>query len=294
MFKLIAAALMALASTMAMPGSHGNITVTADGTGNDEMTSCADIEMYFNHGKAVRDQEELALGNVNALDLVAARNGGIRVHGWNQPRYAVTVCKMAALASTLSDLHVSVNGNKVTASGPDSSDWTIFYLVNVPENATLTVNAANGPVSLHHVNGTVDAHSANGPLSLKDVNGTVHVTATNGPISYSGSSGTVSLAATNGPISVKLDGSRWDGTLEGRTQNGPLSLKLPRNFQSGVTLTAEGRGPISCKAVACGGRRHIMADEDDESPRHLTFGSGAQAISLTTVNGPVSVKETEE
>lgn len=298
MLKMLAAALMALATTVATTteSSH-EVTVTGDRTTTtttDGVASCDDINVHFRGERSFTAQEELPVGDVNALDLVAARNGGIRVDGWDQPRYAVTVCKAAAFADTLRDLHANLSGNKVTASGPeDSGDWTIFYLVHAPRNATLSLRADNGPLSLRNVGGTIDAVSTNGPLALKDVNGTVHATTTNGPISYSGSSGTVTLTATNGPLSVRLAGTQWNGTLEGRTENGPLSIKVPRDFASGILVTSEGRGPIACKATACGGRRHMMPD-DEAAPRRLTLGSGAQTISLTTVNGPISVKEIDE
>ena len=101
------------------------------------------------------------------------------------------------------------------------------------------------------------------------------------------------ISATNGPVSVKLTGTRWDGTLDATTQNGPVSLKLPRNFASGVDLTVKGHGPISCKAEACRDMKRSWHDDDNDYPRRLSFGSGARNVTLSTTNGPVVVKEAE-
>ncbi|HEV2719849.1 MAG TPA: hypothetical protein VG323_07495, partial [Thermoanaerobaculia bacterium] len=98
---------------------------------------------------------------------------------------------------------------------------------------------------------------------------------------------------TNGPVSVKLSGARWDGRLNATTQNGPVSLKIPKNFGSGVEMTVNGHGPISCKAEACRDVKRSWRDEDNDYPKKLSFGSGAKNVTLSTVNGPVSVKETE-
>lgn len=293
MRRFIAAAALLLApSLFAHDHEHNrNISITTDDA--EGVTTCDQIKVTYDHEAALRAQEELPVGNLRSLKVTSDRNGGVKVTGWDEPRYAVTVCKFAADGTSLAGIRPRLSGDEVSLSGPDSENrWVAFLLVRTPRNATLDVNAHNGPISLQHVNGTLAVRAQNGPLSLKDSSGTIDAQTVNGPISIAGGSGNVKIAATNGPVSVKLTGARWDGTLDARTQNGPLSLKLPKNFGSGVDLTVD-RGPISCKAEACRDVKRSWHDDDNDRPRRLSFGSGARNVTLSTVNGPVVVKESE-
>ena len=291
MRRLIAAAALLLAPAL-FAGEHShNVSITTDDA--DGVTSCSQIRVSFDHSDALRAEEELPVAKLAALKIVSDNRGSVRVTGWDQPRYAVTVCKAAALAETLRDIHVQLSGNEVVATGPESGQWLVYLLVRTPRNATLDVRTHNGPVGLHHVDGTLTVRAQNGPVSLKDSSGTIDVSAANGPISLAGGSGNVKITATNGPLSVKLTGSRWDGTLHAATTNGPVSLKIPKNFGSGVDLTVDGHGPISCKAEACRGAKRTWRDDDDARPRQLSFGSGPRNVTLSTVNGPVVVKEVD-
>jgi DUF4097 and DUF4098 domain-containing protein YvlB len=128
---------------------------------------------------------------------------------------------------------------------------------------------------------------------VKESSGTINARTTNGPVSVSGGSGQVKLDATNGPISVKLSGTSWDGNLDASTQNGPLSLKLPRGFRTGVLVQALGGGPITCRAAGCPDLRASRYDRHEDRPRRIELGSGPQNVRVSTVNGPVSVKESE-
>ena len=290
MRRFIAAAALLIAPSLFAHSHSQNVTVTADDNG--DVTSCSQIHVTFDGEPAVRAEEELPVANLRSLRLVSHRSG-IRVMGWDEPRYAVTVCKAGATASDLAGIHARLSGNEVTMDGAEDGEWIVQLLVRIPRNATLDVDAHNGPTSFHHANGTIAVRVQNGPLALKDISGTVDVTSANGPVSLAGGSGNVKIAATNGPLSVKLTGARWDGTLDAQTQNGPVSLKLPPNFGSGVELTMNGHGPLSCKAEACRDIKRSWHDDDNEYPRRLTFGTGARNVTVSTHNGPVVVKESD-
>lgn len=289
MRRLIAAAALLIAPSLF--ANSRNISITTD---DDDITSCNQIRVSFDDEPAVRAEEELPVASLRSLKIVSGQGGAVRVTGWDQPRYAVTVCKAAATPSMLSSVRANLSGNEITTSGPDEGgQWMAYLLVRTPRGAALDVDTHNGPTSFHHVNGTLAVRAQNGPVALKDSSGTIDATTVNGPISLAGGSGNVKIAATNGPLSVKLNGARWDGTLAATTQNGPLSLKLPRNYGSGVDVTVKGHGPISCKAEACRDSQRSWRDDDNREPRQLSFGSGARNVTLSTVNGPVSVKESE-
>lgn len=291
MRRFIAAAALLIAPAVFARDHSQNVSITTDDY--DQITSCSQIRVTFDDEPAVRAEEELPVANLRSLKINSDKNGGVRVEGWDQPRYAVTVCKAAASSSVLSRLSARVSGDTITTEGPDDSRWVAYVLVRAPRNATLDVDGTNGPIGLYHVNGTLTVHAQNGPVALKDSSGTIDATTVNGPISLSGGSGNVKIAATNGPLSVRLSGNRWDGTLDATTQNGPLSVKIPRNFYSGVDVTLKGHGPISCKAEACRDIKRSWHDDDNDRPRQLSFGSGARNVTLSTMNGPVVVKEAD-
>jgi hypothetical protein len=293
MRRLIAAAALIIAPSLFAHDHNHSQNVSINTGDYEELTSCSQIRVTFDDAPAVRAEEELPVANVRALKIVSDQHGGVRVAGWDQPRYAVTVCKAAATPALLGQVGARLSGDEITSTGPDDGQWVVYLLVRTPRNATLDVSAHNGPIGLHGVNGTLTVHAQNGPVSLKDSSGTIDATTVNGPISLSGGSGNVKISATNGPLSVKLNGARWDGSLEATTQNGPLSLKLPRNYGSVVDLNMKGHGPISCKADACRDIKRSWHDDDNDMPRQLTFGSGARNVSLSTVNGPVVVKEAD-
>lgn len=276
-------------------GSNMNIHVDADANGN--VTDCSQVVVEFDGKAAVRADEEVAgTAGLRALRLQAARNGGIRVSGWSGSGYSVKACKAAALPSDLANLKVSLHGDEVTTDAPEDGRWVVFFLVQAPRGATLDLQSRNGEIGIRNVNAaSLTARAQNGPVSLKDSNGTFDVTTQNGPITLVGGSGNVKLAATNGPVTVKLSGTTWEGgQLDASTKNGPVSLKVPAGYRSGVVVESTGHGPVSCRAEACGAaRRSVEVDDvsDRGMPRRLEFGNGSAVVHLSTMNGPVSVRD---
>jgi len=260
-------------------------------TDDREITDCSQLRVTIDGEPAARAQETVALGNVRSLTVRAPRNGGIYVMGSDSGRYEVTACKAAAMDASINDIRVRVNGNELSGDGPDDSRWVLYFLVRAPRGADLDLDAHNGPISIRNVSGTVSAHAVNGPISARDLDGTVNLDTRNGPISLYGGSGTAKLNATNGPISVNLRGDSWNGSLDAHTQNGPMSLRIPSTFRSGVVVESDGHGPMSCRAEAC---RQAKRTWDDEDNRRIELGSGPTVVHLSTVNGPVSVREREE
>lgn len=269
---------------------HRGMSINVDDGWTDDggPTTCDALRVTFDDEPAVRAEEELPVSSLRSLNVKSDQNGGIHVVGSNDSRFAVRVCKAAAFAEDLGSIRASLSGNTVTASGPDNSKWVAYFIVQVPRGAKLDLSTHNGPIGLHHVDADVNARAVNGPISIKDTTGTIDADTTNGPISIGGSSGTIKANASNGPISVKLDGGEWRGSLEAHTQNGPLSVKIGRNFRSGVVIESDGHGPVSCRAEAC---RQARRTWDDDDNRRIELGTGTPNVHMSTVNGPISVKE---
>lgn len=266
---------------------HGR-TINFDG--ESEFGDCNSNRVKFDGERAKIERQELAAGGLRSLD-VRSSHGAVSVRGGNA--YSIIACKAAASDAGLRAINVRLSGSELSASGPED-DWMVFYYITMPNGANLDVESTNGPVSVKDASGDIKVRAKNGPLSLRNLSGTLDAQTTNGPISISGGSGNAKVKATNGPLSVKLDGTAWDGSLEASTQNGPLSVKLPRGYRSGVFVEALGHGPVSCKAEGCDNVRSEQRRRDwDDEPRTFEFGTGTRNVRLSTVNGPVTIKDAE-
>ncbi len=251
---------------------------------------CSERSIRFGDERTYVKKEIIEASSLRSIKA-AVTNAPISFEGGNAAGYTITVCKAATMQADLDAIRVTLRGNELHAEGPDEGRgrrWSVMYHVRAPRGADIDVEAQNGPVSIRDLDGKVVARAQNGPLSLKNVDGDVDAATSNGPISISGGSGTMKVKASNGPLSVKLAGAAWNGTLDASTKNGPLTVKVPRNFGSSVVVESRGRGPISCKAADCD---RGWRSNDDGEPRRIELGSGPANVHLSTVNGPVTVRE---
>ena len=284
--RLVLTLALTLAATSAF--AHG-------GWNNVDGDDCSNRGFRFDGRRAHVVEESF---DAPSLRTVKVTNAPVTIRGGNARTYTVTVCKAAAEAADLSNIHVSVEGGALVSRGPDNDEWTVTYKITAPDGAQLDIESRNGPLALRDIDGTFVVRLKNGPLALDNVGGNVDAVTTNGPISIDGGSGTMKVKASNGPISVNLEGASWEGgSLDASTSNGPLSVKVSPAFASGVLVEAHGRGPIACKAEACEGqlRRNQRGwdEDDDDEPRKFQFGRGPQNVRISTVNGPVTIKDAE-
>lgn len=286
---LLALTLTVVAATSFAHERHGNLSVNFLNAGKG--ADCSDLSVRFDGERVPVVSEEVPFRG-NHLRVRSENNGGIRVVGWSGNTYSVSVCKAVAPGVDAAAVRTFISGNELIATGPDTGRWVAYFLIRAPRGASLDLSTSNGPISINDVNGTVRAEAVNGPVSVRDSSGSMTASTTNGPVSVSGGSGDIKLDATNGPVSVKLSGATWDGTLEASTRNGPVSLTLPRGFRSGVLVEALGHGPVTCRAEGCADQRFQHVDHH-QRPRRIELGSGPQVVRLSTVNGPVSIREKE-
>ena len=299
LFFLIAiSALLALGFTSARASRHHH-NVSISGHHRQPATDCSDLQVRFDDQDAVMRSEERTLTKTEAavLRVQPHSNGGVQVVGWDKDTYSVTACKAAAGSAeeaerVLSQIKLSIENGKVSTSGPgDEEAWTVELLIRSPKSASIEMETTNGPISLYDVNGKLTARAKNGPITLKNFSGDAEITAVNGPISLEGSNGNVRIHTENGPISVALDGTTWNGAgLTADAQNGPLTLTVPSGYQSSFMVEATNHAPVSCKASICGSARKTWDDEH----RRIEYGSTPAMIRLSTVNGPVSVRDSRE
>jgi hypothetical protein len=268
-------------------------TWTRSGDGND----CTPRNFGFNKGRTSYVTEETF--DAPTLRTVAVKNSPVSIRGGSARGYSITVCKAAVNQSDLADIKVSIEGGTLVTRGPsDNDDWQVTYKIQAPNGAILDVETRNGPLAIRNLEGRLNVKLKNGPLALDNVSGDVEAQTENGPVSIDGGSGNVKVRASNGPLSVTLEGASWEGgTLDASTHNGPLSVKVSRSFNSGVVVEADGHGPISCRAEACEGQyreyRRSRRDGWNDEPRRFELGRGPQAVRVSTVNGPVTIKDAD-
>jgi hypothetical protein len=291
-------ALLALGFTSARANRHHHSVSISDGH-RQPATDCSDLRIRFDDRDAVVRSEERTLTKSEAavLQIHPHSNGGVQVVGWDKDTYSVTACKAAAgsvdeAEGILSQITMAVEKGRISTNGPgDDEEWTVYLLVRAPKSSSIDVDTTNGPLSFYDVDGKLTARAKNGPISLKNFSGDAEITALNGPISLDGSSGSVRIHTENGPISVALEGKTWNGAgLSADAKNGPVTLMVPNGYESSFVVESTNYAPVSCKASICDNARKTWDDEH----RRIEYGSSPAMIRLSTVNGPVSVRDSRE
>lgn len=287
--SIAAAALLASLPLGLRPALAQSLNVSVR-SGHDVRT-CDDLEITIDDRPAVTAVDQLTAPGGQKLTVEASRNGGVYVFGEARPDFAITACKAAARAAgggaALDQVRANVSGGTLTATGPGSDGWVVYFIVKAPTQASVDLSARNGPIRVTKIAGATTARAQNGPIELVDVSGRVSAKTENGPIAFEGGSGTIDLTAQNGPVAVRLAGSSWtDGSLTASAQNGPVKLQLPRGFASGVRVRSSQHSPWKCNG--CGDSKRTW----DDASRSVELGSGPVAVTVSTVNGPVAVDMT--
>ncbi len=271
-------------------------TVSAQAQGSVRGDNCSANNFHFEGAETYVEQQTIEAGALRSFKA-SVDHAPLSIVGGNGSGYTIVACKVATSPEDLRAIRVTYEGGELRATGPANDRWHVGYRVRAPRNANVDVETNNGPLALRDLEGTIVARAKNGPLSLSNLSGNVEAVTTNGPISVNGGSGTMTVQATNGPLSVNLDGNSWrGGTLNASTKNGPLSVRIPRGYGSGVVVESNGRGPVSCRAEGCERFRVSRDHEDmrgwrDDTPRRFELGHGAEAVRLSTVNGPITIKD---
>jgi len=292
-----AAALFAIWFSGARAASDHH-SVNISGGHRRPITDCSGLHIQFDEEDAVVRSEERTVSRAEAavLKVRPHTTGGTQVVGWDGGNYSVTACKAVApgsdAESMLSQITMSIENGTVSTKGPGGEDgWTVYLLIRAPRSAAIELETKNGPIAVYDLDGQLTALAQNGPISLKNFSGEANVNAVNGPISVEGSSGNISLRTENGPINVDVKGTSWSGTgLSADAQNGPVTLTVPSGFQSGFLVETSNHAPMSCKASICENARKTWDDEH----RRIEYGSSPAVLRLSTVNGPVSVRDSRE
>ena len=177
---------VAVALTLAL----GNPSLPADGHRNQNVTvntpegrsprTCADLEVTFDEQPAATAEDHITVPKpAGGLNLRAPANGGIYVVGSSRADFAVTVCKAVApsgdSSAALAAIRPTSTGGTVSVTGRDNDRWIAYLLVEAPRDASIDLEALNGPLEVRDFAGSTAARTTNGPINLANVSGTVKV-----------------------------------------------------------------------------------------------------------------------
>jgi hypothetical protein len=210
-----------------------------------------------------------------AIEIDGRQNGSIRVQGWDgsvvkvTARLQATAESDAAAQALLKDIRITSDGRRVSAEGPSDgrsyrSGWSASYVVMVPHNFDLTLDAYNGSLGVDGVTGRLDLNTHNGSVSLVDVGGDVHA------------------RTQNGSLNVQLAGSSWSGDgLDAVTQNGSVRLAVPASYAATLeTGTVNGRINTDIPITVQGRISRQLS---------VPLNGGGKTIRAMTTNGSVNI-----
>jgi DUF4097 and DUF4098 domain-containing protein YvlB len=170
----------------------------------------------------------------------------------------------------LDDLQVSISdlGDEIFAKTTQPGEthgrnYTVNYQITLPENLSVVVTNTNGTVSVDKIRNRVSVDLTNGQAILEEIEGDTGVRLSNGQI--------------EADITVPLD-----GIVEMAIVNGNIVLTLPTDTSADLTAAVT-NGIISYSNLEF---QSLIQTTKSVSG---TLGDGRGTITLTTVNGNISV-----
>ncbi len=223
-------------------------------------------------------REQTLNASRGTIKVNASLNGGIGVKGSDRNDILVRSRVQAAAQTEAEAQEVSKQVRietdaEIQAVGPSLEQnryWSVTYEILVPRKFNLSLETYNGGISISDVNGQIEFDAHNGGVSLNNL------------------SGTVRGRTVNGGLSVRLTGTRWDGTgLDVETTNGGINLKIPEAYSAHLeTGTVNGSLTVAFP-VTLQGRINTKRLSVD-------LGNGGPPLRVITTNGGVVVKTSQD
>lgn len=220
----------------------------------------------------VAENREVRLPAAAATNIDPGKNGGIRIHGWNNADVLVKAC-IHASASTEADANALLKEVKI-ARGPghiepdgpasiDSRQWNVSYEIWMPAKSN------------------IQAHTVNGGISIESLEGHIRFQTQNGGVNLTGVAGDVDGVTQNGGLTIKLDGPGWRGAgLNAVTQNGGIHMLVPDGYSAQV------------EASTVNGGMHVeFPVQLNGKSLSFNLGSGGPPIRARTTNGGIHISK---
>ena len=138
----------------------------------------------------------------------------------------------------------------------------------------LHIGEVDGPLTVVNISGPCHIAGANGALTLKDIRGNVQVGQLNGGLDVSG---------VSGPVSAGIAGLGENG-IRVKSIRGPVELFFENKIDADINVE-EVRGPIDVQLEDATTHKQGM------SSAHLVVGEGKSAILISTIFGPVRIRQ---
>jgi len=153
--------------------------------------------------------------------------------------------------------------NGRSRNSTNNIDVEVDFTVHVPAGVDFMGHTVNGGIEVRSLSGNVEAYTVNGDIDIS-------------------TSGYAEATTVNGSIDAVIGRADWNGMLEFETVNGSITVELPDGIGADVTArTVNGAIETDFPLTVSGRFSH----------RRLagSIGGGGEEISLTTVNGSVSL-----
>ncbi len=149
--------------------------------------------------------------------------------------------------------------------GARDNDVKVDFRVEVPANVDFIGTSVNGAISATGLAGRVAAETVNGRVEIQ-------------------TRGIARAQTVNGSIEVSMDRADWAGELEFETVNGSIDVTINTENPSMDVEATTVNGSISTDWP--------LTVQGRWGPKRLngTIGSGGRTLSLTTVNGSISLR----
>lgn len=233
---------------------------------------CTSDHWNWNGQPTVAESREQHLAAAAQTTINPGTNGGIRIHGWNNPDVLVKACIHATAPteaeanSLLQQVRIARGPGDIQPDGPSSSHsqhWDVSYEVWMPNKSNVEGESVNGGISIESLEGQIRFHTMNGGVHLTDV------------------AGDVEGSTQNGGLSIELKGSSWRGTgLRAETTNGGIQMRVPEGYSANFEASTVNGGMHVDFPVQLNGKTISF-----------NLGSGGATIHTRTTNGGIHISK---
>jgi hypothetical protein len=153
--------------------------------------------------------------------------------------------------------------NGRSRNSTNNIDVEVHFTVHVPAGVDFMGHTVNGSIDVLSLSGNVEAYTVNGDIDIA-------------------TAGYAEATTVNGSIDAVIGNADWSGMLEFETVNGSITVELPDGIGADVSASTVNGAIDTDFPLTVRGRF---------SHRRLSgsIGGGGEQISLTTVNGSVSL-----
>jgi hypothetical protein len=225
---------------------------------------------WSNHEPTVAESREQRIPAAANTIIDPGVNGGVRIHGWDNPDVLVKACIHASApteaeaSALLTEVKIVRGPGDIEPDGPRDSrtrQWNVSYEVWMPNKSNVQARGINGGITIESLEGQIRFHTQNGGVNLINV------------------AGDVDGSTQNGGLTVQLNGSAWRGTgLRAETQNGGVNMSVPEGYSAQVEASTVNGGVHVDFPVRMSGKA-------------LSFdlGSGGAPLRIKTTNGGIHI-----